>query len=334
MTIGRAFFLVLLDEHNATNFDEIYICRFKGKWPRKQQNLNALFALLGCLFLQNFSRGWESNINQPPPALNSEFIYLILSALSGYSGRTGNWEGKLERYIILWARLGFCSHCSKQGRNQIPQDWLYYTGFWSSDGWCSSQVEPFMDDYALHKQTHSTDDIDKLCALILPERSHSLIFHFHSLFLNILNQDLFLIAVECFPLTRITKEINEETNLDEFLSSARLLQSTSPAAACSCCCSFCSHLVILRISLAGVCLHGRKRSGQDFWFICFLIGGIFWLHRHSLQAVCMTNASPRLLHLGRCCKGIFTRHLAQSSAKLAWGTERKRMKKLPESINK
>lgn len=138
-----------------------------------------------------------------------------------------------------------------------------------------------MDDYALHKQTHSTGNIDKLCTLILPEHSHSLTFHFHSVFLNILIQDDFLIGVEFFPLTWITKEINEETNLDEFCS-ARLLQSISTAAACSSCCSYCFHLIILCISLAGVCLHGRKRSGQVFWFILFLTGGIFCLHRHSL----------------------------------------------------
>lgn len=233
-------------------------------------------------FLQNVSRGWECNINQPPPALNSEFIYLIFSALSGSSGRTGNWEGKLERYISLWARLGFCSCCSKQGRNQVPWDWLCYTGIWSPDARCSSWAEPFMGGYTLHKQTHSTDGIDKLWALNLPECSHSLTFCFLSLFLNILNQDLFLIAIECLPLTWITKEINEKTNLDEFLSFVRLLQSTSTAAPCSSCCSCCSHLIILWISLAGVCLHGKKRSGQEFWFIRFLTGGTFCLHRHSL----------------------------------------------------
>lgn len=183
-------------------------------------------------------------------------------------------------------RLGFCSCCSNQERNQILQGKLCCIGVWSSDGCCSSWVEPFMDGYTLHEWTHNTDNTDKLCALINNVYTWTLLildFHFHSLFLSILNQDLFVIAIECFSLQWelkwIAKDIIEETNLDEFLPSARLLESTSTAAACSSCSSHCSHLT----RLADVCWYGRKSSGQDFWFICFHTGSIFCLPSHSLR---------------------------------------------------
>lgn len=83
-----------------------------------------MFCLLFVCFFYNFSRDWERKIYQPPTALNSESIYLLFFffVLSGYLGRTGNGEGNVERYILLGAKLGICSCCSKQGRNQNPWD--------------------------------------------------------------------------------------------------------------------------------------------------------------------------------------------------------------------
>lgn len=54
----------------------------------------------------------------------------------------------------------------------------------------------------------------------------------------------------------------------------------------------------------------------------------------GLQAVCMTNVSQRIPHLGSCCNRIVMSHLAQSSAKLASGTERERNNKLPGPMDK
>lgn len=126
--IGRDFFLVLLDEYSSTNLDEIYIQRFSGKWSRKQQNLNAVFALLECfvcyLFVFSIIQQRLRKENLSATYGSKFWIYLpsFFFVLSGYLGRTGNGEGNVERYILLGAKLGICSCCSKQGRNQNPWD--------------------------------------------------------------------------------------------------------------------------------------------------------------------------------------------------------------------
>lgn len=237
------------------------------------------------------------------------------------------------RYIVLWAKLVFWSCCSKRGINQIPWDWLCYARVWSPDGWYSSWVEHFMDDYTLHKQTYSTEDIDKSCALILPEHSHSLAFHFRSLFLNTLNRNLFLIALECFPLTWVTKKINEKTNpktnssplLGCCRAPVQLALAPPAARTAPTWLSFGSDWLVFTCMAA-------KHQGKNFHSSAFPLGPFFLSVDtvFGLLAVCMTNTPPRFLHLGRCCNGIFMSYLARSSAS---GTESERMKKLPESLD-